>query len=250
MKNKLHNKFQIFNYFASSDRYKAVFLLTVILALYGSIALGSGQSNLIDSNFITFMFPIFNIFMFAILFLNTLNICIMFNNSFSFYIIRLENKKKYIKELLKNVLLFNLMHLIIFFLLYFIVLFLLNSPIFTIHNYQNYDISNLLYLVFYLGRYVIISLIICLISTLLYVNFKLKAVFLLDISFITSFLLIMTKDQIVSSIFIFPWEYFTNIRFDNFSLEISSSILYILVLEIIMYVLYNFSLKNKNLVIS
>ena len=69
-------------------------------------------------------------------------------------------------------------------------------------------------------------------------------------SFITSFLLIMTKDQIVSSIFIFPWEYFTNIRFDNFSLEISSSILYILVLEIIMYVLYNFSLKNKNLVIS
>ena len=57
------------------------------------------------------MFDIFNIFMFLILFINTLNICTTFDNEFSFYIIRLNNKKRYIKELLKNVLIFNILHL-------------------------------------------------------------------------------------------------------------------------------------------
>ena len=85
MKNKTHNTYQILNYFASTDRYKIILILTIILCLYGSFALGL-NTTFTSSILNTFMFDIFNIFMFLILFINTLNICTTFDNEFSFLI--------------------------------------------------------------------------------------------------------------------------------------------------------------------
>lgn len=244
MKNKTHNTYQILNYFASTDRYKIILILTIILCLYGSFALGLNVT-FTSSILNTFMFDIFNIFMFLILFVNTLNICTTFDNEFSFYIIRLNNKKRYIKELLKNVLIFNILHLIIFFLIYFTIKCFLTYEPGSYTLYQNYNISNNLYLIFYLGRYIILGLLFCVIESLIYINFKTKIVCIFDSLFIMGFLLSSSSDMIFNKFLIFPWNYFNNIKYNSFSMEVLYSCIYILILLIISLLLYKFILKKK-----
>lgn len=247
MKNKTHNTYQILNYFASTDRYKIILILTIILCLYGSFALGL-NTTFSSSILNTFMFDIFNIFMFLILFINTLNICTTFDNEFSFYIIRLNNKKRYIKELLKNVLIFNILHLTIFFLIYFTIKCFMTYEPGSYTLYQNYNITNNLYLIFYLGRYIILSLLFCLIESLIYINFKTKIVCIFNSLFIMGFLLSSSSDMIYNKFLIFPWSYFNNIKYSSFSMEILYSCIYILILLIISLLLYKFILKkNKNI---
>ena len=166
------------------------------------------------------MFDIFNIFVFLILFINTLNICTTFDNEFSFYIIRLNNKKRYIKELLKNVLIFNILHLTIFFLIYFTIKCFLTYEPGSYTLYQNYNITNNLYLIFYLGRYIILSLLFCLIESLIYINFKTKIVCIFNSLFIMGFLLSSSSDMIYNKFLIFPWSYFNNIKYISFSMEV------------------------------
>lgn len=236
MKNKTHNTYQILNYFASTDRYKIILILTIILCLYGSFALGLN---------VTFTSSILNTFMFLILFINTLNICTTFDNEFSFYIIRLNNKKRYIKELLKNVLIFNILHLIIFFLIYFTIKCFMTYEPGSYTLYQNYNISNNLYLIFYLGRYIILSLIFCIIESLIYINFKTKIVCIFNSLFIMGFLLSSSSDMIFNKFLIFPWNYFNNIKYNSFSMEVLYSCIYILILLIISFLLYKFIFKKK-----
>ena len=244
MKNKTHNTYQILNYFASTDRYKIILILTIILCLYGSFALGLNVT-FTSSILNTFMFDIFNIFMFLILFINTLNICTTFDNEFSFYIIRLNNKKRYIKELLKNVLIFNILHLTIFFLIYFTIKCFMTYEPGSYTLYQNYNITNNLYLIFYLGRYIILGLLFCLIESLIYINFKTKIVCIFNSLFIMGFLLSSSSDIINNKFLIFPWSYFNNIKYSSFSMEILYSCIYILILLIISLLLYKFILKKK-----
>lgn len=244
MKNKTHNTYQILNYFASTDRYKIILILTIILCLYGSFALGLNVT-FSSSVLSTFMFDIFNIFMFLILFINTLNICTTFDSEFSFYIIRLNNKKRYIKELLKNVLIFNILHLIIFFLIYFTIKCFMTYEPGSYTLYQNYNITNNLYLIFYLGRYIILSLLFCIIESLIYINFKTKIVCIFNSLFIMGFLLSSSSDIINNKFLIFPWNYFNNIKYNSFSMEVLYSCIYILILVIISLLLYKFILKKK-----
>lgn len=244
MKNKTHNTYQILNYFASTDRYKIILILTIILCLYGSFALGLNVT-FTSSILNTFMFDIFNIFMFLILFVNTLNICTTFDNEFSFYIIRLNNKKRYIKELLKNVLIFNILHLIIFFLIYFTIKCFMTYEPGSYTLYQNYNISNNLYLIFYLGRYIILGLLFCVIESLIYINFKTKIVCIFNSLFIMGFLLSSSSDIINNKFLIFPWSYFNNIKYSSFPIEVLYSCIYILILVIISFLLYKFIFKKK-----
>lgn len=244
MKNKTHNTYQILNYFASTDRYKIILILTIILCLYGSFALGLNVT-FTSSVLNTFMFDIFNIFMFLILFINTLNICTTFDNEFSFYIIRLNNKKKYIKELLKNVLIFNILHLIIFFLIYFTIKCFMTYEPGSYTLYQNYNISNNLYLIFYLGRYIILGLLFCVIESLIYISFKTKIVWIFNLLFIMGFLLSSSSDIINNKFLIFPCSYFNNIKYSSFPIEVLYSCIYILILVIISLLLYKFILKKK-----
>lgn len=245
MKNKTHNTYQILNYFASTDKYKIILVLTIILCLYGRFALGL-NTTFSSSILSTFMFDIFNIFMFLILFINTLNICTTFNNEFSFYIIRLKNKKKYVKEMLKNVLIFNTLHLIIFFLIYFTIKCFMTYEAGSYTLYQNYNITSNLYLIFYLCRYVILSLIFCILESLIYIKFKTKIVCIIDSLFIMGFLLSTSSDIINNKFLIFPWNYYNNVKYSSFSMEFIYSIIYIFILLLIGILLYKFIFKKEN----
>lgn len=244
MKSKWHNQIKLLNYIAATDKFRIIFLLTIFLALYGGIVLGISTNNFIDSILIPLQFPIFNIFMFALLFLNTLNTCSIFNKEFSFYIIRLNTKKKYVYELLKTVLSVNLLLLVLFFLIFFIILNLFKLGNIEIHTFQNYSISNLSYVVFYLFRYICFAMIICLISVILFINFKEKLTLLLDSIFLIGFMLIRLDIGIRNIVPFLPWYYFSGVEYASFINEVCYSLLYLLVMEFIFILCYKFTIKR------
>ncbi len=244
MKSKLHNRLSILNYISSTDNYKVMFICTIVLSLYGSIGLAVSTRNPLDTVLIPFQFTIFNMFMFAILFLNTLNTCIIFNKEFTFYTLRLKSKRRYINELLTNVFLMHLYHLILFFMLYFIVIFIIRQGTISIHDYQNYSVSNLAYVVFYLLRYVILSLLLNLFTTLMYIYFK-KTTTLFNFIFIACFMLVKTSIEIKNQFNIYVWSYFSNVVYESFSLELSYSAIYIFSLLFILFAFYFYTINSK-----
>jgi hypothetical protein len=248
MKSNFRNRLQIISYITSGEKYKVIFFSTIILALYGGLVLGIGNDNFIDSFMIPFQFEIFNILMFSIMFLNTLNTCHIFASKFDFYIIRLKSKKKYVNELLKNVLLSNVFNLLIFLLFYFMILNIFKLGNISIHIYI-YNVSNIIYLIFYMARYFIILLLTTTLSALIYINFKIKYTMIFDSLFLIGFLVMVVNKTKISSFSILPWSYFGNVIYSSFLLDISYSILFVLILECIIYMAYKFTLKNNKVVI-
>ena len=62
--------------------------------LLGGFILGVSVDNFFDSILVQFQFSIFNIFLFTLVFFNNMNACSIFKNDFTFYIMRLKNKKE------------------------------------------------------------------------------------------------------------------------------------------------------------
>lgn len=250
MRNKWRNKLAILNHITNTEKYKVIFVFTIILALYGSIILGVNAKGWFESVLVAFQFPIFNMFMFALLFLNTLNTSQIFNSEFSFYIIRLENRRKYLKELLIINLISNLFHLIVFFLLFSAFMCFIHFGEFNVYTYQNYDISNFVYLIFYLKRYLAIAIIICSISTLLTTVLKSRLILLTNGIFLIGFIAKIGISEFQERFALLPWLYFTNLKYDYLSIELAYSALFIFTLGVLLFVLYKLVLRNKKWVIS
>ena len=250
MKNKYHNELKIINYITSTDKYKAIFLITVTLCLYGGFVLGASKNNFFDSILVPLQFPIFNVFLFAIIFLNNINTCSIFKNDFSTYIIRLKSKKEYIKVLMRLSAIMFLFHfgLILLFLVMPLLLTTFNNL--STHTYQNYEISNLFFLLFYSLRYVIYGLLITMISTLIFINTNSKitivvnSLFLLLLFYFGGIIAYQTK------ISLSIWSYFTITIYSTFNLEVFSSVCVMLLLEIIIGILYIVTIKNRKLAIT
>ena len=250
MKAKIHNQLKILDYISSTSRFKIIFMMLIVLSLYGSFVLGVSTSNFIDSILVPFQFPIFNLFMFALLFFNTLNTCTCFNEKFSFYILRLENKSKYIKELFKTTIVLNIFFYLLFLIFYFIVLNISKLGNIDIHYYQYYMVNNLVYVAFYLIRYIVISFLVTIIMAICYINFKERITMIVSAIFLVGFMSTPLSATVRSSFTIIPWNYFLNIEYSSFVTELSFSILFIFLLEIIIYIFYRLTLFNKKWVIS
>ncbi len=245
MKNKFRNRYQIFNYIVSSERFKFLFLSTLMLSFYGAIGICNMNEPYIDTAISSYQFDTFNVLVFAILFFNTLNVCTTFDKEFSNYIIRLRNKKKYVIELVKTTIILNLFFFIIQFFIFFMILNLIKLDNIKIVNYLNYDVSNLIYLIFYLIRYVVYSIIITTLVTTIYINFKQKIAFVFCIIFVIGFKFGEFGLEIKDSLIIKPWYYYSTIICKSFSMELLFSIIYLIILLIIVSVSYFLTLKNK-----
>ena len=251
MKNKYHNELKILSYIISTEKYKVIFFCSLILALYGSLVLGITADNFLDSILIPLRFPIFNIFMFAIIFVNNINTCTTFQNDFSFYIIRLKSKKEYIRTLIRLTIYMYLFHILVILLFIFIIFLLTTFKNIAIYTYQNYTINNLIYTCFYLIRYIIFGLLLTIISSLIYINTNEKVILTLDFIFLIFFLdmdffLLQGKENMPLLI----WSYFTYTFYSSFSLELAYSLGMLIILESIIIILYRLSLKSKKVIIT
>lgn len=250
MKNKYRNELKIINHITATERYKMVFICSIILVIYGGISAWK-IDNFFDSIMIPFRFSVFNIFMFSLLFINNMNICSTFKNDFSFYIMRLENKKEYIRELLKLTTFMYLFHMLIVLLFIFMIFLLTNFNNLDIYAYQNYTISNLTYCCFYLIRYIIYGLTIMLISSLIYINTNdkitigIEAIFLFLFHGLSSF-----NSMDIKRVSLSLWSFFMTKIYESFTYEIVSSLLMLIILEIIIMILYRVAIKNKRVIIT
>lgn len=249
MKNKFRNQIKIISYLTSTEMFKILFIIGVIVAFYASFVLGSSTDNLIDAILIPYQFYIFNILFCALIFFNTMNTCITYEKDFSFYILRLENKKNYVREIIKNSIIVNLFYFLIYFLCYFTFLNLIKFENAQIHVYAIYTFSNLFYVIYYLARYMIILLLLGVISSLLYLNFGKTVPFLLNIVFWIGMPL-QGMIEPISHISFVIWKFFNATTFSSFSLDICSSIGIIVLLEIIVLGLEFCTKKNRKLEIA
>jgi hypothetical protein len=238
------------NYVTSNEKYKAIFFVSLIVVIYGSLALGLPAGNLFDSILVPFQFPIFNILLFSLLFLNNLNLCSIFRKDFNFYIIRLKSKKNYFKTMIELSIVNYLFHFLLIFLIMATLILLTTINNISIYDYQNYSISNLVYAIYYMFRYVIYGLVITTIFTLIYIATNDKISIIIEVLFLSMFL----KSNMISlyakdGISLFIWTYFSATTFNTFSLDVLSSIIVLLILEIFCFILFKI-INNKKVEIS
>lgn len=250
MKSKFHNQIKIINYITSTDKFKLLFILAIVFSIYASLILGNNINNVIDAIFIPFQFNIFNIIFFALLFLSNLNTCSMFEKNFDFYIMRLQNKNKYIKESIKNSIIINLFYILIFLILYFSFLIIFKSNQFEIHNYANYNVSNLAYLIYYLLRYIVLAILINVIFTYIYINFKNIVTISINVIFLIFFLIRSVSIEPINNLNIIIWDFFSSSHFSNFSLDLLSFLILLIIIELIIVIIHKVTLINKKVEIT
>lgn len=235
----------IVNYIISSEKYKLIFFLTIILVLYGGIILTISVKNIYDSILVTFQFPIFCVFLFMIFFFNTINTCTVMRK-LEFYLIRLGNKKRVLNETMKNVLIINIFHFFILFILYISVLLVFTPLTFELHSYNEYIINNGIYTFWFMVRYVLYISILMEIVTMIYYNENYKLVFGIILLTLSGFVLysISPFNWKTNGFFgIIPWNFFLGLNYDTFLNEFFYSCLLLIIFEVIIIYL-NKKLNN------
>lgn len=246
MKNKIHNQIRILNYITSTDKFKGLFFLEFIVAFYASLVLSASTNNYIDSILVAFQFNIFNIILFSLFFLNTLNTCSVFKHDFSFYIIRLKDRKNYIKEVIKNIILVNIFYMLLFLLIYFSSLLIVKSD-FTFYNYATYEINNFIYILYYLFRYFVILLSTSVFVGLIYLNFETIITFITGLLILSEFMIGVTRIYPKDYYDLFLWNLLSAEYFSNIKKDFISSVLVIIILQILNIIVYKLSRVNKKM---
>lgn len=244
MKNKVHKFKAIVNSITVTQMFKGIFMATILIAFYGGNIL-TVEEDYFGSVLMAFQFDYFNIAVYGMLFLNVINICSVFDKKFENYIIRLKNKKKYLLELIKIAVLMTFLYLIIFLLLYFMFLNFSQFGYFKIYDYYNYSVSNVVYLIFYMFKYFVLAFLMAILNVILFVNFKEKIVLIFDVIFLFGFSTANLNYEITSKFTLNFWEYFGSWRYSSFMMEINYTILFIFILEFIVYLLYKITCKRK-----
>lgn len=245
-KKEINSTLEILNFLTNKNKFKVTIILSFLLSIYGGFILSAGIKNYFNSAILTFQFPTFNVLLFLILFINTINVCSMFDK-YEFYIIRLKDKKTYLKELIKIVVYSNIIVLSVIILTYFALLNLVEFQYLISSTFNNY-INNIAYMFFYFVRYIIIALSMSILCTLSYVKFGEKKTLFVSIVFVAFFWVIGTSLETVNSFSFLPWKYFKFVKYGSFSLEINYSLLFILLIELIIclvYKLVNTRFNNK-----
>lgn len=247
MKSKYHNERKIIEYILTTDKFKTIFLLAVVISLYGGFVLGASINNFFDSILLPFSFSIFNIMFFSLVFFNNIILCSILNKEFSYYIMRLKTRKKYIGLLLR---LSIVMFLILFFIVFCFILmclFLTTFKDLSIHNYYNYSISNFVYCIFYLIRYILYGIVITIIFSLIYINTNLRITLIFSGLFLICMLCFGKVVVGRNNVSFLIWSFFSITVYSSFNLEIISFLIMLLLLEVIAYFLYIFSINNRKM---
>lgn len=235
MKRKLENKFHFIANSLNSYKFKAIFLILVILSIYGVFDIA------IRTGFFYGLYMIYNnqwviaILLFC-LFVNTLNICELYKKNYSI-IIRNKTKKEYLKEISKIIIITNTIVILMSFMITCIFLFFKYAGDFSVGNTIN-GVNILFYTIYHFIRFIIIS---SLLSLLIFYCWKfLNSFFSFLISIILSLSLVISPIslEIVTHFKMFFGYYLLAPRFENITLDIQFSLLTIIIIMIIDLVLF------------
>ena len=174
------------------------------------------------------------LFFLALILINTINTLHIFNKN-TFYIIRFHSKKEYYNSLIKNVFLVNSIFYFINMILLITMCNLIFGSTFVITNWQQYNVINIVYIIFHFVKCLIIIEIITTLFPIIYKAYGRigMIVYLLFIGI--PLLLSSYKVEIINDIWkmsLFPVNYLSGGNYSSFSLELFSTLIYIIILLI------------------
>ena len=213
----------------SGSRFLLIFLLLICFNLYGTSYLANNQSY-IDGFFNIVTNGYYLVCLFGLVFLFTLYTFDRFEKN-QFFIIRCQNRKEYLKQLLVRILINDSVLFFINLVMIVIGLNLFASGGFEINHILDYSISNLSYLFFYLSRLFFTFIIINMISVCLLKLINDKVVILLNL--ILSIVILVTPykmRKVVDSLFEMYWiiaDYLRLHYYSTFRLEVLCSTIYV-----------------------
>ncbi len=243
---KKNKKFNYYRYFVENAlndyKFKLIFLLLVILN--GYVAIDSNSDfGFFEAIYMAYTNPWIIAMVLFIVFLNTINIGILYKKNYS-VIIRFNNKKDHICFILKISLLVNSIVILMCLMMSCIGLSLKTGGNFSMPIIK-YNINVIYYLPFHLIRFVVFVLLLSMI--VYYSWYLLQYVGGIIITIILSLPLIIYPITVVAQKhFILYYGYYLLLPiFDNLSIEIKYTVLQILLLATINVILYNVCIKLK-----
>ncbi len=227
-------KKQMFSYLIKSDKYKIIYLLLVVLALYGHFILGLNIDNIWRSILLSFQFNYFNVLFFVVSFITTVHVIEAFNNQFKDVVLRLKNKKIYIYNLVFMNFVMYLFNIMLFGIIYFPLVIISNFVTTKKDIILLYDIDTWIYAIYYLGRYFVVLFFINIISLFIYLNFGTIKMYIFQL-----FILLLL---IIEKLFGFNDKLYL-----SFNRDILISIFIIILVITVIIFLYFYLLKRRKL---
>lgn len=230
MKSNLAYKYQNFKYSLDTQKFKIVFLLSLISAIYGVCTFAFKMDYV--NGFLNILNAFFYILMLVLIILiNTLNTFDIYTSN-KFYIMRFNNRKQFLVDLIKGIVFNNFMIIImnIFLVIIGLNIFNENTDLFTVNSD---GIHIWIYLIYKILKFIILLEIISVANTLILFVFNKKIVLL--VNFCLCMLLVAvpyTQTGSIDSIVkipLFIWQYFFTYKYSNFIFEIVSFLLYIMI---------------------
>lgn len=245
----MKNNFKLINanikHMLNAYRFKIIILFIICFNLFGCIYIAISK-NYLDALFSTLSNPYYSLLLLSLTLVNTINTFNIFEKKDN-YIIRFENREKYLKQLIINIFVSNTVLFVInlFVLLIFLNLFIGNY--FVITSWHNYNIPNIIYLLFYITRIFTIIQIVSIINSLLFKLLNFKIVIILNGLIYGPFIFGNHINETIDSLLkikILIHEYFLYNEYAGFLLEIIYSSIYIICLCGMATTLFHLT-KNK-----
>lgn len=233
----------------SIDSYSFKIILVILMIMNIIYTLNILYNNMANDYIRSIYYIFSNVFyitiLFSVLVINTINIIIIFERNL-FYIIRFNNKKEYYKILIKNIFYSNLLLYILNLFLLFMMSNFVFGTTFSITIWKNYEVSNIIYIVYYFARCLIILEIVMILLFLIkkYVG----KIGTLIFSLVSLLPLLYNDGKSVNSLLnipLFPISYIKGFECKNFNFEFFSSTIYILILISITIIIFNIIINRK-----
>lgn len=240
-----------FKYFITSSIFKIMYIIYIILCIMHLNSTKVMEYNFRYSfNYFEYLLNLMSNYSFIIvnlfitILISTLFIYHRFEKNLN-YIIRCENKKKYLKEISANIFIINtIIYLILILTLAILTNF--SSVNYNIKEYYSYNIPNVIYLLFLIIKYYVLIMIISLLNIYLIKLINEKIVIFLNIV-IYGLTFIAANPVLVNNILEMPFlitSYIGNAQYSNFNLEMTCHFIFYLCLTIITTIIFIISSNN------
>lgn len=238
MKNKFKSIFSEINLFVNSEKFLVIFLFIIINNVYGAMALVFSWDTYIDA-FFSFFTGSYYILILQVLVLVSVNTTVkQFEKNYTL-IIRFKGRKEYMKELVKRIIRNVLIVFIINLIIAILTLNLIRWYNFGVGVIEQYNISNVLYLVFYIIRFSIIILLNSLVFLyMMKSNNKSIGIVLCLVYILISFLPLRKPH------YIFYFEYFNILICKAFIEELIRSVIFISIMIVLLKIFHDYTIKN------
>lgn len=226
-------------YFLERPTLKFIIFLAIFLNLYGTCYLASNQ-DYIQGILMIFSNGYYDCFLIGVFVVNTFDIVAIYEKNYS-YIIRFENHKMYLRELIKKVIIGNIILFLTNLIIMLICLNIFSGNLFVGEVY-NYGINNIIYLVYYLIKVIIVLNIIAVITVLIMKLFGKNMSFIVNIILCSVFVFIPNETlytiNSLKDIRLFIGDYMNLYRYSNFPFEIFCLMIILSLNFILIYILF------------